>query len=89
MSLDDWIGSVGVALLLVAFFANAFGHLHHASPYYQLMNAVGAGLACLASFRIGFLPFVVLEGTWCAVALFALARPRRRATPGPSPTEES
>ena len=27
-----------------------------------------------ASWQIGFLPFVVLEGAWLAVALFALIR---------------
>ena len=74
MSLDDLIGAVGVAMLLVAFFSNAFGYLPHVSRRYHALNAVGAALACTASFLIGFVPFVVLEGTWCLVALVAFAR---------------
>ncbi len=74
MSSADWIGSIGVALLLVAFGLNLFGRLGRRSQSYQLMNALGAGLACYASYLIGFLPFVVLEGTWSLVAVTALAR---------------
>ena len=78
MSLADWLGTIGVALLLAAFFANAWGWLGSASRRYHGINAVGAGLACAASFQIGFAPFVVLEGVWCAVALVALVRARPR-----------
>ena len=74
MTLADWIGSLGVALLLLAFFANAIGRLGATSQAYHALNAVGAALAAWASWQIGFLPFVVLEGTWCLVALVALAR---------------
>jgi hypothetical protein len=73
VNLDDAIGSLGVALLLLAFFLNLTGRLAHGARAYQAMNAVGAGLACYASYRIGFAPFVVLEGTWTLVALVALA----------------
>ena len=74
MSLPDAIGSLGVALLLVAFFLNLRGRLPHDARSYQLMNAAGAGLACWASYLLGFLPFVVLEGTWSLVAVVALVR---------------
>ncbi len=74
MTLSDAIASAGVALLLVAFSLNLFGLLARQARAYQAMNALGAGLACYASWRIGFAPFVVLEGTWAAVALAALLR---------------
>ena len=73
MSFDESVGAAGVALLLLAFFLNLRGQLRPASRLYQGLNALGAGLACYASFLIDFLPFVILEGTWCAVALAALA----------------
>jgi hypothetical protein len=73
-SVSDAVGSVGVALLLAAFFANLYGFLDHRGRAYQGMNFVGAALACAASFMIGFLPFVVLEGAWALVAVLALVR---------------
>ena len=72
MTPSDAIGSLGVALLLAAFFLNLRGTLNTDALAYRMLNALGAGLACYASWMIGFLPFVVLEGTWCAVAVVAL-----------------
>jgi hypothetical protein len=74
MSPADWGGSFGVALLLVAFFGNTIGRLPASSRLYHGLNAVGAAVAAWASWRIGFLPFVVLEGVWCLVAVVALTR---------------
>ena len=73
MSLETAIATVGVSLLLIAFALNLRGLLATRSPRYQGINAVGAALACLASAMIGFVPFVVLEAVWLAVALSALA----------------
>ena len=68
------IGSLGVGMLLLAFVLNALGKLPAAGRRYLALNAVGAGLACWASVLLGFVPFVVLEATWCAVALAGLIR---------------
>jgi len=69
------LGSVGVALLLVAFALNLLGRTDRESTAYQALNAAGSGLAATASYLIGFVPFVVLEGAWFAVSIYALARP--------------
>lgn len=74
------VGSIGVFLLLVAFFLNLSGRLRHTTSTYQTMNVIGAGLSCYASYLIGFFPFVVLEGTWSLVALVALVQHFRRRT---------
>lgn len=74
MSTADWIGSAGVALLLIAFAANALGKLAATSRAYHAINAIGAALAAWASLQIGFVPFVVLESTWCLVALAGFVR---------------
>jgi len=74
MSAADWAGSLGVALLLAAFFGNAIGRLPSTSRPYHVLNAVGAAIAAWASWRIGFVPFVLLETVWCLVAVVALAR---------------
>lgn len=68
------VGSLGVGLLLLAFFLNLFGILERDTKTYVFMNFFGAGLACYASIIIGFLPFVILEGTWSIVALIGLIR---------------
>jgi hypothetical protein len=74
MELSTVMGSVGVALLLLAFLLNLTKRLSQESVLYSAMNMVGAGLSGFASYLIGFAPFVVLEGTWCVVAAVALAR---------------
>jgi hypothetical protein len=76
MSVSELTGSFGVAILLAAFFLNLFGIIAAHSRAYQLLNAIGAAISCYASWLIGFAPFVVLEATWCAVALVALAQRR-------------
>jgi hypothetical protein len=69
---SDIIGFIGVFILLVAFLANLSGKLSQKSIGYILLNLVGAGLACLASVLIRYIPFVILEGTWTLVSLVAL-----------------
>jgi hypothetical protein len=77
MALSEIAGSIGVALLLIAFFLNLFGLMSSDSRLYQAINAIGAGISCYASYLIGFAPFVVLEATWCAVAVVAIIRSAR------------
>lgn len=75
MSFDaTTVGTLGVGLLLAAFFANLFGQLARDGYLYPALNLVGGVLAAVASWWIDYPPFVVLEGTWAAVAAIALAR---------------
>jgi ribosomal protein S18 acetylase RimI-like enzyme len=68
------IGSVGVAFLLLAFLLNLL-RVRRADGYlYTLLNLLGATLACYSSYLIGFMPFVVLEGSWAVIAGIALGR---------------
>jgi len=68
------VGSVGVFLLLLAFFLNLFKILGPERKSYILMNIFGGALACYASYLIGFIPFVILEGTWAVVAVVGLVK---------------
>jgi hypothetical protein len=79
VSPETAIGSLGVALLLVAFLLNLVRVLSTESYPYTALNLAGAALAGYASYLIGFVPFVILEGTWAVVAAVALARRIRRA----------
>ena len=76
--MSDWIGSVGVAILLLAFLLNLLNRISKDSASYIYMNIVGSGLACTASWMIDYLPFVVLEGVWMLVSVFALFRSFRK-----------
>lgn len=82
-SVPTMIGFLGVGLLLLAFFLNLFKFLHSESFAYIVFNLVGGALACYSSYLIDFMPFVVLEGTWSAVAAVALIR-RAVGDPGVS-----
>lgn len=72
MTRDEIIGSLGVAILLLAFVLNLTGWLHREGRLYQGLNLLGAGIACYASWLIAYYPFVVLEGAWTLVSLAAL-----------------
>lgn len=74
MDAATWIGSLGVALLLLAFFLNLFKFIAQDGLAYIGMNIAGAGLACWSSWMIAFVPFIVLEAVWCLVATAALAK---------------
>ncbi len=72
LTLNDWIGFTGVAILLLAFLLNLLKKTPSNSLLYITMNIVGAGLACLASWLIHYIPFVILEATWMGVSVFGL-----------------
>jgi hypothetical protein len=80
MDVTTWIGSLGVALLLLAFFLSLFKFIAQDDFAYIGMNVGGSALACWSSWIIAFMPFVILEAVWCMVALAALVN-RIRATP--------
>jgi len=52
LSLGEILGSVGVALLLIAFLMNLLKKWSQDNLYYILMNTIGAGLACTSSILI-------------------------------------
>ena len=78
LTTNDWIGAVGVAILLLAFLLNLLKRISVNGLPYIIMNIVGAGMACIASWLIHYIPFVILEGVWTLVSVFALAGYFRR-----------
>ena len=78
MNTNDLIGSTGVAILLLAFLLNLLKKITSNSLTYIVMNIAGAGLACLASWLISYIPFVVLEASWMLVSVVALINYLRR-----------
>jgi len=74
LTTSDWIGFTGVAILLVAYLLNLLGKLSKDGWLYIVLNIVGAGLSCLASVLIHYMPFVLLEAVWTLVSVGALVR---------------
>jgi hypothetical protein len=74
LTTSDWIGFTGVAILLVAYLLNLLGRLSKDGWLYIVLNIVGAGLSCLASVLIHYMPFVLLEAVWTLVSVGALVR---------------
>ncbi len=74
MTATDWIGFCGVALLLLAYLLNLKDHSGKNNTIYLWLNVTGAGLACLASALLHYMPFILLEGVWTLVSLASLIR---------------
>jgi len=74
MSLSDAIGTLGVSTLLIAFVLNQRRTLSEHSRAFLAMNLVGALLCAYSAWLVRFMPFVVLESVWAAVASWGLLR---------------
>lgn len=72
MNSTDWIGFIGVTILLIAFFLNLNNTLKKESITYLFLNFIGAGIACFASILLDYLPFIILEGSWTLVSAYGL-----------------
>ena len=69
MILLDWIGFIGVFLILLAYFLNVTGRLKNTDLPFILLNLIGAGIACLASVLLKYIPFILLEGAWTLISI--------------------
>lgn len=74
MTATDSIGFIGVTVLLIAYFLNVTNKIEKDSLVYLQMNFFGAGLACLASVLMKYLPFIILEGCWTIVSAFGILK---------------
>jgi len=72
MNGTDWLGFVGVTLILVAYFLNVRNMVKSTHLSFILLNLIGASLACLASILLNYIPFIVLEGVWALISLNSL-----------------
>ncbi|TRO64522.1 CBU_0592 family membrane protein [Christiangramia sabulilitoris] len=79
MTNTDWIGSLGVFLILLAYILSVFGKLNQNHLAFILLNLLGASLACVASILMDYLPFIILEGVWSLVSLVSLIKYKKPA----------
>jgi len=70
------ISFVGALFILIAYAGHQMGWINARRPTYNILNAVGSAILwwiAIHPFQVGF---VVLEGVWTIISLWALARPR-------------
>lgn len=72
MTTNDTIGTIGVGIILIAYFLNNFSFIQRNGNVYFILNVIGASIACYASYLIDYIPFVVLEATWAIISLIGL-----------------
>lgn len=72
MTQTDLIGSIGVTILLIAYFLNLTNRVTKDDFIYLVMNFIGAGTACFASILLHYLPFIILEASWTLVSIIGL-----------------
>lgn len=80
MNYNDVIGTIGVGLILIAYFTNTFSLIPKDGKLFFVLNIIGAGLACYASWLILYWPFIVLEAVWCIVSVIGMIRNIRLST---------
>lgn len=74
MSYNDIVGTIGVGIILIAYFMNIFSFIEKDGVLFYVMNIIGASLACYASILINYLPFIILEATWAMVSVLGLVK---------------
>jgi hypothetical protein len=74
------VSFVGALLILIAYAGHQMGWMNPRSALYNILNALGSVILlyiALHPFQIGF---IMLEGVWTLISLYAMARPRRSAS---------
>jgi len=72
MTLADILGTIGVSILLGAYFLNLLRKIKPDGFIYTFLNFLGAGIALMASVLLNFVPFIILEAVWTLISLYAI-----------------
>ena len=76
MTYNDWMGTIGVGLVLLAYFLNTMKWVPENGKFFFILNVFGGALSCYAAVLIDFMPFVVLEAIWTLVSIWGLFKNR-------------
>jgi hypothetical protein len=74
MTAIDWLGFIGVFQILLAYFLNVIGKISNKDISFILLNFIGAGMACLASILLNYIPFIILEAVWTVISFISLLK---------------
>lgn len=76
----DWVGIIGTAMVLGAFFLLQAGRLSGTSLVYQLLNLFGAAGVLVSLVGRFNLAVFLLEGAWVAISIYGIYRSTRGKT---------
>jgi len=74
MTYNDLMGTIGVGLVLFAYFLNTMKYIPVNGKLFYVLNGIGGALSCYAALLINFWPFVILEAVWTIVSIYGLMR---------------
>jgi hypothetical protein len=74
MTYNDWIGTIGVGLVLLAYFLNTMKMVPENGKLFFFLNIIGGALSCYAAVLIDFIPFTVLEAIWTIVSVYGFVK---------------
>lgn len=77
MTYNDWMGTIGVGLVLLAYFFNTVKLIPENGKMFFFLNVIGGTLSCYAAVLINFIPFVVLEAIWTLVSIYGFLKSTR------------
>ena len=61
MNANDILGAIGVGIILLAYFLSIFFWIKKEGILFYMMNIIGASIACITSYLINYMPFVIPE----------------------------
>ena len=79
--MDQVVQVIGALLILIAYAAAQFGALNQHSRLYLVLNLVGAAVLAALAWREEQWGFLLLEGVWALVSLWALVQIQRGHPP--------
>ncbi len=72
MSTNDLVGTLGVGMVLIAYFLNIFSFIKKDGILFFNLNIIGGAISCYAAILIQFWPFIILEAIWTGVSIVGL-----------------
>ena len=73
-SFTDFLGNIGVVLIIIAYLLLQLNRIASNSLSYSLLNAVGAALIIVSLLFSFNLSAFIMEAVWVAISLFGLYR---------------
>jgi hypothetical protein len=76
------LSSIGAVLILIAYIGHQlkWSWMSSDKPLYNLLNTIGAAILAYVAFKPLQVGFVVLEGTWTIISIYALYKTLSRRT---------